>query len=927
MSEKNNKKLFLLDAYALIYRSYYAFIRNPRINSKGFNTSATFGFAVTIDDVIRNRKPSHIGVVFDPDTPTFRHEIYKPYKAQRPPTPEDIKNNIPYIKQLIEALNIPIIEIDRYEADDVIGALARIAEEKEYTTYMMTSDKDYCQLVTENTLLYKPKRSGNAAEVWGIEEVKKKFGVESPKQVIDVLALWGDSSDNIPGVPGVGEKTAKKLISQFGSIQGVYDNINKLKGKQKENFIKLKEEVALSKKLVTIVTDIPVEFDEERLKLKKPNVVALKELFSALEFKTLGERFFEQTMPQISGQAQQGSLFGDNQNQQSVSVPSGFDDISTTEHTYHYTDTKEKREKLIAQLSQQKAFCFDTETTGLDVHSSDLVGIAFSFKKGEAFYVPLPKEREEALEIVSEFKSVLENNKIQKTGQNIKYDIQMVKQYTINVKGQLFDTMIAHYLLHPEQRHNMTQLAERYLNYSPVPIEKLIGQKGKGQRNMRSVAPEKIKEYAAEDADVTWQLKEILEKKLVENKLEKLFYEIEMPLIYVLADMEISGVKINTDALNDFAKELTNDILKVEKEIHELAGLEFNVGSPKQLGEVLFDRMKIIDKPKKTKTKQYSTSEQELQKIIDKHEIVPKILDYRSLRKLLNTYVEALPKLINPRTGKIHTSFNQAVTSTGRLSSNNPNLQNIPIRTERGREIRKAFVPSDENRVLLSADYSQIELRLIAHISQDENMIEAFRNEEDIHSATAAKIFDVEKDKVSRDMRSKAKSANFGIVYGISSFGLAQNLNIPRKEAKELIDGYFKTYPKIKDYMDSNIKFAREHHFVETLKGRRRYLPDINSRNGNVRGIAERNAINAPIQGSAADVIKIAMINVCRQFDEKNPDAKMILQVHDELVFDVAKNDVEEVKKIVKNEMEQALNLNVPLTVEIGIGGNWLDAH
>lgn len=921
----DKKRLFLLDAYALIYRAYYAFIRNPRYNTKGENTSAAYGFTNTLNEVLSKHNPTHIAVVFDPPTPTFRHEIFKEYKATREPTPEDIKSNVPYIKQIIEAFNIPVISIDYYEADDTIGTLATKAEKKEYQVYMMTSDKDYCQLVSDSVFLFKPKRSGNDVVIWGIEEVQKEFKVEKPDQVIDILALWGDTSDNIPGIPGIGEKTAKKLIAQYGCIDNLYKNINKLKPKQKENLRKLKDQLLLSKKLVTIVKDVDVELNEEELKVKPPNIKELERIFNELEFKTLINRVLHEETPKKSTPPQQGTLFGaptDNRKDEAVKP-----DLKTTEHHYQLVDNKSKRDDLNKKLKQLDNFCFDTETTSLDIHHAELVGIAFSFKAHEAYYVTIPKDQNEAQNIVDEFKPVLEDENITKTGQNIKFDIHILSLYNVNVQGALFDTMIAHYLIQPELRHGLTDLSEQYLNYTPLPIENLIGKKGKNQRSMRQVNTETIKEYAGEDADITWQLKNILHQELNKHKMSKLFSDIEMPLVYVLADMERNGFRLNTESIENYAITLREKLQKVENTIFELAGMEFNIASPKQLGEILFDRLKISDNPKKTKTKQYATGEQELQKLKDNHKIVPQILEFRGLKKLLTGYVESLPKLIDSKTNKIHSSFNQTITSTGRLSSTNPNLQNIPIRDKEGKEIRKAFVPTDDHYVLLSADYSQIELRIMAHLSQDENMIAAFQNNEDIHTATAAKINRIEHNEVSKEMRYQAKSANFGIIYGISSYGLSQNLGISKSEAKTIIDNYFKTYPKIKEYMDEKIKFARDNGYVTTIMNRRRYLKDINSRNGMVKGMAERNAINTPVQGSAADIIKLAMIKINERFKQEDLQSKMILQVHDELVFDVYKPELQKVKDIVKYEMEHVADLSVPLSVEMGIGKNWLEAH
>ncbi len=926
MSAEN--KMFLLDAYALIYRSYYAFIRNPRFNSKGLNTSAIFGFMNTLDEVIKNEKPSHIAVVFDPPTPTFRHEMFEEYKANREETPEDIRKAVPWVKKLVEAYNIPIIESPGYEADDVIGTLAKKAEKKGFKTFMMTPDKDFCQLVSNSTFLYKPRRTGNDAEVWGPAEVMKNYDIDDPLQVIDILALMGDSSDNIPGVPGIGEKTAKKIISAYKSIEEVLSRIDEFKGKQRENIEKSAGMLSLSKKLVTISLDAPVELDETLLRSTKPNPEKLKEIFDELEFRTAGERILSglQNRP-VSDRPVQTSLFEESAERAEGIPAKSARNLETVDHEYFLVQTAEERIKLIDLLSGQKEFCFDTETSSLDPHNTSLVGIAFSFRAHQAWYVPVPENRDEVSAIIEEFRGVLENSDIRKIGQNLKFDLLVLKGYGVNVKGEVFDTMLAHYLLQPELRHNMNFLAEVYLDYSPVSIEDLIGKRGKGQRSMRSVDLETIKEYAAEDADITWQLKEILEKEIQEAGLGQLASELEMPLLMVLAAMEEAGVALNTDSLKSISGELTRELQQIEKEVYDLAGTEFNLSSPKQLGEVLFQRMKIVDKAKRTKTKQYSTNEEVLDKMRDKHPIIPKILEYRGLKKLLSTYVDALPKLINQRTGRIHTSFNQAVTSTGRLSSTNPNLQNIPIREERGREIRKAFIPRDEEHVLLAADYSQIELRLMAHMSGDKGMIEAFSKKEDIHGTTASKIFSVGKDEVTREMRARAKTANFGIIYGISAFGLSQRLSIPRDEAKQLIEGYFRSYPYVREYMDKCIREASEKGYVETIRGRKRYLPDINSRNSLVRGNAERNAINAPIQGSAADIIKLAMVRIHDDLEKGKLKTRMILQVHDELVFDVYRPELEEVKKIVVDAMQSVGSLSVPLTVDTGTGSNWLEAH
>ncbi|MBN2682440.1 MAG: DNA polymerase I [Bacteroidales bacterium] len=929
------KKLFLFDAYALIYRAYYAFINNPRKNSKGLNTSAVFGFANTILDVLFNEKPTHCAVIFDPPGPTFRHDMFEAYKANRPPAPEEIKLSVPYIKSFIEALNIPVLEREGYEADDVIGTLAKQAEKQGFTVFMMTPDKDFAQLITENIYMYKPARSGNLAEVINLEKLPDFFGVASPEQVKDVLALWGDASDNIPGVQGIGEKTARKLIAEYGSLDILLQNTNQLKGKIKENLESSLVQLQQSRELVEICLNVPIEFNAENCLFGKANKEKITELFEELEFRTMLPRInplFGEGSPVAQPtaskpQSLQYSLFGDEDftNQPAAEIPRNT--LETVEHKYLSADTEEKIDLLIKQMLQQKEICFDTETTNIDANYADLVGLSFAWKEHEAWWIPVPENRTQTLIILEKLKLVLENPSIKKIGQNIKYDILVLKWYGIELKGELFDTMMAHYLLHPELVHNLNYLAKNYLNYQPVTIESLIGKKTDGQISMRNVSAEKICDYACEDADITLQLKNLFEKEIQKEGLGDLLNQIEMPLVYVLAEMEKTGVKINSNYLDEYAVELRKEIIEVEKEIFETAGMEFNISSPKQLGEVLFDRLKIDNDAKKLKKSgQYSTGEDVLVKFKDKHPIIEKILDYRSLKKLLSTYVESLPKLVNPKSGKIHTSFNQAVTTTGRLSSNNPNLQNIPIREARGREIRKAFIPSPGN-VFFSADYSQVELRLMAHLSQDPSMIEAFRNNEDIHTATAAKINKIKPEEVTREMRANAKSANFGIIYGISAFGLAQNLNISRSESKNLIDNYFATYPKVKEYMDSSIAKARDNGFVETIFKRKRTLPMINSRNPMVKGIDERNAINAPIQGSAADIIKIAMNKIHARLEEEKLQSKMILQVHDELNFDANPNELEILKKIVVEEMQNAVKLDVPLVVDFGVGDNWMEAH
>ncbi|HIX27294.1 MAG TPA: DNA polymerase I [Candidatus Barnesiella excrementigallinarum] len=923
------KRLFLLDAYALIYRSYYAFIKNPRINSKGINTSAILGFVNTLEEVLKKENPSHIAVGFDPQGPTFRHEAYEQYKAQREETPEVIRYSVPIIKEIINAYNIPILEVPGFEADDVIGTLAKLAEKEGFDTYMMTPDKDYGQLVSPHIFMYRPKFGGDF-EVLGPEEIKAKYNIQSPEQVIDILGLMGDSSDNIPGCPGVGEKTAIKLITDFGGIENLLAHTEELKGALKNKIEENRSQIEFSKFLATIRTDVPLAFDEKSLRREPVDSEKLRPIFEELEFRNLTERVLgNQPMAAAPKRAAQPSLFDQTPEPEpeEKSIPeTAFTDISSTPHKYHLVDTAEKMWDLAALLACAPAFAFDTETTGIDPMNVELVGMSFAMKEHEAYYIPIPEDRTKAHETVNIFKSALENPKSLKIGQNIKYDYIVLHNYGINVKGDFFDTMVAHYLLQPEQYHNMDYLANIYLKYKPVPIEELIGPKGKKQLSMRQVPVEEVCRYAAEDADVTLQLKNRLEKELAAEKMEKLFYEIEMPLTRVLADMEITGVNVDIEELKSSSDLLTRRLGELEQEIYQLAGTTFNVSSARQVGEILFERLKIDEKAKKTKTGQYSTTEEILEKLRSRHPIVGKILDQRGIRKLLSTYINALPELINPKTGKIHTSFNQTVTATGRLSSSNPNLQNIPIRDNEGREIRRAFVP-DPGCVFFSADYSQIELRIMAHLSGDRHMIEAFREGSDIHAATAAKIYKIPIDKVTSDMRRKAKTANFGIIYGISVFGLAERLNIPRSEAKTLIDGYFESYPQIKEYMNRSIEVAREKGFVETICGRKRMLPDIHSHNSVVRGYAERNAINAPIQGSAADIIKIAMIRIARRLEEGQLKSRMILQVHDELNFNVPAEELEQVKAIVREEMENAYSLQVPLLADCGTGANWLEAH
>lgn len=921
------EKLFLLDAYALIYRAYYAFIKNPRINSKGFNTSAILGFVNTLEEVLRKENPTHIGIAFDPSGPTFRHEAYEAYKAQREETPEAIRQSVPVIKDIIRAYHIPILEIAGYEADDVIGTLATEAGKRGINTYMMTPDKDYGQLVGEHVFMYRPKYGDKDFEVMGVEEVKAKFDIQSPLQVIDMLGLMGDTADNIPGCPGVGEKTAQKLIAQFGSIENLLAHTDELKGAIKKKVEENKEQITFSKFLATIKTDVPITLDMEALKREEPDEEELRRLFEMLEFRSLIDRVIKTEKKAPSSPAAQPDLFGFFAEEDTAdaknSILTRLEDLS---YDYQLVDNKEKMAILAEKLLAQNFFSLDTETTGIDPITAELVGMSFSFAENQAFYVPVPANREEALTIVNIFKPAFENPDSLKIGQNIKYDLIMLANYGVSLKGKMFDTMIAHYVLQPELRHGMDYLAEIYLKYETIKIEELIGAKGKKQGNMRDLAPEAVYKYACEDADVTLKLKQVLENELEKNGVKKLFEEIEMPLVPVLAYMERNGVRIDTDALKETSRHFTARMNQIEEEVHQLAGMEFNIASPKQVGEVLFDRLKIVEKAKKTKTGQYVTSEEVLESLRGKHEIVGKILEHRGLKKLLGTYIDALPQLINPATGRIHTSFNQTVTATGRLSSSNPNLQNIPIRNEDGKEIRKAFIP-DEGCEFFSADYSQIELRIMAHLSNDPHMIEAFQKDQDIHAATAAKIYKVKLEEVTREQRSKAKTANFGIIYGISVFGLAERLNVDRKEAKALIDGYFENYPNVKAYMDQSIQEAREKGYIETIFKRKRYLPDINSKNAVVRGYAERNAINAPIQGSAADIIKVAMIRIYQRFQEEGIHSKMILQVHDELNFSVLPEEKEKVQQIVISEMEAAYKMKAPLRADHGWGHNWLEAH
>jgi DNA polymerase-1 len=946
------KKLFLLDAYALIYRAFFAFSSNPRINSQGLNTSAIFGFTNTLLEVLNKEKPTHLAVVFDLSGPTHRHIEFEAYKAHREEMPDDLKKSIPYIFKLLEGFNIPALSFQGFEADDVIGSLAMQAEKKGFTTYMMTPDKDYGQLVDENTFIYKPARLGNGAEILGVKEICEKWQIKNVAQLIDILGLMGDTADNIPGIPGVGEKTAIQLIKDFDSVENLYLNTDKLKGKLKEKVELNQDKAILSKRLATITLDIPIELHDEELVRKEINKEVLREVFKELEFRTIAQKVLGEDVTEGAAEQWQGNKttakeanapVGKKTNPAQVDMfsvetdvtviegeteaPKIFKTAADTAHQYFLMDTKEKRSELLQLLNKYTEFCFDSETTALNTFEAEIVGLSFAVKPFEAYYVPFPKEQTEAQQIINEFVPLFADESKTLIGQNIKYDLQVLKNYNVEIKNRLFDTMIAHFLINPDMRHGMDLLAETYLNYSPISIETLIGKKGKNQGSMRDAEIEAIKEYAAEDADVTLQLKDVFAPQLNDNKLEKLFHDVEVPLVHVLSDMEHEGVKIDAKVLTDYSAELEKDIVKIDAEIQALAGTAFNIASPKQVGEILFEYLKIIDKPKKTKTGQYSTGEDVLIKLTDKHPIVSKILEYREVVKLKNTYVDTLPLLVNEKTGRVHTSYNQVVAVTGRLSSDNPNLQNIPVRTERGRYIRKAFVPRDENHILLSADYSQIELRIVASISKDPNMCEAFKLGKDIHTATAAKVYGIDEAEVTKEMRYKAKSVNFGIIYGQGAFGLAENIGVSRTEAKQLIDNYFREYSAIKRYMDDTINFARDNGYVQTLLGRKRWLRDITSSNAVVRGFAERNAINAPIQGSAADMIKVAMIDIQKELKRQNFKSKMILQVHDELIFDVEKSELETIKPIIETHMKNAMPLDVPLEVGMGTGVNWLEAH
>ena len=942
------KRLFLLDAYALIFRGYYAFIKNPRINSKGMDTSAILGFTNSLLDVIKRERPDHLAVCFDRGGSVSRVEMFEDYKANRDETPEGIRLAIPYIEKILNAMCIPVIVKEGYEADDIIGTLSKKAEKQGYRTFMVTPDKDFAQLVSENIFMYRPM-FGGGYETWGIPEVQKKFEVERPEQVIDFLGMMGDSVDNIPGLPGVGEKTAKKFLAAYGSMEGLLANTHELKGKMKEKIEANAELGILSKELAKIMLDVPVEFDEADFEMCAPDVEKVTEIFQELEFRRLLDNFLKtfaseettandtssETKPtakpsnKSTAGAGQFSLFGGDGASASKTITSdtGRKTIKTTPHVYQSVAAGMALKLFIQQLMKQTSVCFDTETTGLDPITAQLVGIAFSWEAGKGFYVAFPENIQEAQQLIEELRPFFESEQIEKIGQNLKYDIKVLKKYDIEVKGTLFDTMLAHYLINPDMRHNMDVLAETYLNYTPVSITELIGKKGKNQLSMRQVPLEQQTEYAVEDADITYQLAQKFRPELTEANTETLFKDIEVPLLRVLADMELEGINLDKDFLQSLAKDLDNDIKNLETQIYETAGEQFNIASPKQLGEILFDKMKLVDKPKKTKTGQYSTAEDVLSYLAKDHQIIRDVLEFRGLSKLKSTYVDALPEQVEPTTGRVHTDYMQTVAATGRLSSNNPNLQNIPIRTERGRQVRKAFIPRNENYTLLAADYSQIELRIIAALSQETTMIDAFKNGEDIHASTAAKVFNVPISEVTREQRSNAKTVNFGIIYGVSAFGLSNQTDLSRSEAKELIDTYYQTYPKLRNYMSELVDFARDNGYVQTVLGRRRYLKDINSRNAVVRGAAERNAVNAPIQGSAADIIKIAMINIHRKLTQGGYKTKMLLQVHDELVFDVPKTELDEMKTLIKSEMENAYQLSVPLDVEVGLGDNWLMAH
>ena len=939
------KRLFLLDAYALIFRGYYAFIKNPRINSKGMDTSAIMGFMNSLLDVIRREKPDHLAVCFDKDGSTERTALYPEYKANRDETPDAIRIAIPYIQKILKAMHIPVIEVSGLEADDIIGTLSKQAEKEGYKVYMVTPDKDFGQLVSENIFMYRPSRMGNGIEIWGIPEIQERFGVERPEQVIDYLGMMGDASDNIPGLPGVGDKTAKKFIQQFGSLEELLANTDQLKGKMKEKVEANGDLGRLSKQLATICITCDVEFDAEDYELSEPDIPQVQEVFDELEFRRLRDQFIKlfteeeevaqeskeaAPKPTSSGPAGSGqfALFEEGSAQASTQTSySGRKTSKDVPHVYQSVNAGMALQLFVKNLVKQKSVCFDTETTSIDPLHAELVGIAFSWESGKGYYVPFPEDRDEANGLLDELRPFFESTEIEKIGQNLKYDIKVLKQYDIPVLGPLFDTMLAHYLINPDMRHNMDLLAETYLNYTPISITSLIGKKGKNQLSMRQVPLEQQTEYAVEDADITYQLAQHFRKELAEAGTDDLFEKIEVPLLRVLADMELEGINLNKDFLNKLSSELEDDMRNLSTKIYEQAGIEFNIASPKQLGEILFDKMKLVDKPKKTKTGQYSTAEDVLSSLAKDHQIIRDVLDYRGVAKLKSTYVDALPEQVNPNTGRVHTDYMQTVAATGRLSSNNPNLQNIPIRTERGRQVRKAFIPRDKDHILLAADYSQIELRIIAALSKETNMIEAFKNGEDIHASTASKVFNVPLKEVTREQRGNAKTVNFGIIYGVSAFGLSNQTDLSRTEAKELIETYYKTYPKLRNFISEQIDFARENGYVQTVLGRRRYLRDINAGNQVVRGAAERLAINAPIQGSAADIIKIAMINIHEKLVKEKLKTKMLLQVHDELVFDVHKTELDLIKELVKSEMESAYILDVPLVVDLGTGQHWLEAH
>ena len=932
------KRLFLLDAFALIFRGYYAFIKNPRISSKGMDTSAILGFTNSLLDVIKREKPDHLAVCFDKGGSASRNELYTDYKANRDQTPEAIKIAVPYIQKILKAMHIPVIEKIGFEADDIIGTLAKQAEKEDFKVFMVTPDKDFAQLVSENIFMYRPARMGNGIEIWGIPEVQAKFEIERPEQVIDYLGMMGDAVDNIPGLPGVGDKTAKKFLKEYGSIESLLENTHEIKGKLKEKIEANKELGLLSKKLATILLDVPVTFQAEAYELTSPDEKAVNDLFEELEFRRMADNFKKlfkpsetdaaKTPSEPSNKGQQFDLFASPGS--GTITDSSIDNRKgqkTTQHWYQYVNSKLAAKKLLKKLLQQKSVCFDTETTSINALEAELVGIAFSWSKGKGYYLALPENRAEVLEILEPFKSFFEHSEIEKIGHNLKYDLKVLRNYDVRVNAPLFDTMIAHYLINPDMRHNMDTLAETYLNYSAQSITELIGKKGKNQGTMREVPLEKQTEYAVEDADITLQLKKHFQEEMTAAKTLELYQKVELPLVSVLTSMECEGINLDVPFLKSLSFSLTEDIQKLEATIFEVAGEAFNLASPKQLGLILFDKLKLIDKPKKTKTGQYSTAEDVLSYLAKDHPIIKEILDWRSLQKLQNTYVDALPNEIDSKTRRVHTVYNQAVASTGRLSSNNPNLQNIPIRTERGKQVRKAFIPRDNNHLLLAADYSQIELRIIAALSGDQEMLSAFQNNEDIHRTTAAKVFNVPLKDVTREQRSNAKTVNFGIIYGVSAFGLSQQTNLNRNESKELIETYYATYPKLRAYIQDQINFARDHGYVSTVLGRRRYLKDINSQNAIVRGAAERNAVNAPIQGSAADIIKLAMIAIQDRLQNEKWKSKMLLQVHDELVFDVPKEEVNALREMVKSEMENAFEINVPLVVDVGVGNNWLEAH